>query len=96
MTYKGKLSLVGAGPGDPDLITLKGIKALQTAGAVLYDALANPELLDYAPTDAPKIYVGKRVNNHRFTQQEINQMVVSNHLNISNGMLMKWKDMDFI
>lgn len=92
MTYKGKLSLVGAGPGDPELITLKGIKALKTAGAVLYDALANPDLLDYAPAEVPKIYVGKRANNHRFTQQEINQMVVSYAL--SHGHVVRLKGGD--
>ena len=56
---RGKLTVVGAGPGDVDLITLKGIKALQNADVVLYDALVSPELLEYAPV-AEKIFVGKR------------------------------------
>ena len=71
-----KLSLVGAGPGDPELITLKAIKALQTADVVLYDALANEELLNYAPATALKIYVGKRAGQHSQQQHEINQMIV--------------------
>ena len=50
-----KITLVGAGPGDIELITLKGINALKTADVVLFDALVNKELLDYAPKDAVKI-----------------------------------------
>ncbi|MEO0339094.1 MAG: uroporphyrinogen-III C-methyltransferase [Bacteroidota bacterium] len=72
-----KISLVGAGPGDPDLITLKGYRTIQNANVILYDALANPALLEAAPAHAEKIYVGKRANNHRFTQDEINQMLVA-------------------
>lgn len=71
-----KLTLVGAGPGDPDLFTVKGIKALAEADVVLYDALANEELLEYAPTKALKIYVGKRAGNHHTVQAQINQMIV--------------------
>lgn len=71
-----KISLVGAGPGDPELITVKGLKALQSADVVLYDALSNPALLAEAPTSAIKVYVGKRANNHRYTQEEINLMIV--------------------
>ena len=66
-----KLTLVGAGPGDPDLLTIKGAKALAEADVVLYDALINDELLEYAPKSAIKIYVGKRRNNHRYAQDEI-------------------------
>ena len=55
-----KLTLVGAGPGDPGLITIKGVEALRMADVVLYDALANPTLLDHAPPHARKIFVGKR------------------------------------
>lgn len=71
-----KVTLVGAGPGDLELITLKGIRALQTADVVLYDALVNPDLLAYAPDEAPAIFVGKRYNQHAFTQDEINQIIV--------------------
>ena len=77
MNPRAKLTLVGAGPGDPDLITLKGVKALQSADVVLYDALINPELLDHAPK-AKKIFVGKRKGLHRFSQDEINQKIVEN------------------
>ena len=56
----GLLSLVGAGPGDPDLITLKAIKALKVADVVLYDALASEQLLEYCKPEAELIYVGKR------------------------------------
>ena len=67
-----KLTLVGAGPGDIDLITVKGVEAIGSADVILYDALVNPELLKYAPIDALKIYVGKRNNNHAYTQEQIN------------------------
>lgn len=71
-----KLSLVGAGPGDPDLITLKGVKALQSANCVLYDALANDALLEYVPKDAARIYVGKRAGEHKMPQEKINELIV--------------------
>jgi len=71
-----KLTVVGAGPGDSDLITLKGINALSEANVVLYDALINPELLNYAPVDALKVYVGKRNKNHTYTQEQINSKIV--------------------
>ena len=58
MKKQAKITLVGAGPGDPELITIKGLKALQSADVVLYDALSNPALLAEAPADALKIYVG--------------------------------------
>ncbi len=73
---KSKITLVGAGPGDPDLMTLKGWKALQHADVVLYDALVNPEILESAPENALRVYVGKRANNHRYPQEEINLMMV--------------------
>lgn len=71
-----KLTLVGAGPGDGELITLKGIKALQNADAVLYDALANDSLLDFAPKSAERLNVGKRKGFHYFSQDEINELIV--------------------
>lgn len=72
-----KLTLVGAGPGDAELITLKGIRAIQSADVVMYDALANDSLLDYAPQHALQLYVGKRKGDHYLKQSEINQLVVS-------------------
>ena len=77
MNPKAKLTLVGAGPGDPELITLKGINALKSANVILYDALINPVLLEHAP-QARKIFVGKRKGFHRYSQDEINQKIVEN------------------
>ncbi len=71
-----KITLVGAGPGDIELITLKGINALKTANVVLFDALVNKELLEYAPKDAIKVYVGKRNHQHAYTQDQINTLIV--------------------
>lgn len=71
-----RITLVGAGPGDPELITIKGVKAIATADVILYDALVNPELLKHAPADALKIYVGKRNNQHTYTQDQINLLLV--------------------
>ena len=73
--YNGKLTVVGAGPGDVDLITLKGIKALGTADVVLYDALVDTQLLEYAP-DAEKIFVGKRKGCYAYQQDQINELIV--------------------
>jgi uroporphyrin-III C-methyltransferase len=72
-----KLTLIGAGPGDPDLITLKGIKALQKAKVVLYDALVHPSILDYCPIDCLKIHVGKRFGKVSCGQDEINKLIVA-------------------
>ncbi len=71
-----RLTLLGAGPGDEELITLKGINALKTADVILYDALANPELLKYAPEKALKIFVGRRAGQHYLQQNEINYQIV--------------------
>ena len=71
-----KLTVVGAGPGDPDLITLKGIKALQAAKVVLYDALVNKMLLMHCSSDVECIYVGKRKGYCRYPQSEINRLIV--------------------
>ncbi len=71
-----KLTLVGAGPGDPDLITVKGIRALQQADVVMYDALVHPDLLDYCRPDALKVYVGKRRGAYSCVQEDINPLIV--------------------
>ena len=71
-----KLTVVGAGPGDVELITLKAIKALENADVVLYDALVNEELLQYA-TQAEIVFVGKRLGCHAYTQDQINELIVS-------------------
>lgn len=70
------VTLVGAGPGDPDLITLKGIKAIKGADVILYDALVNEELLDYAKESCTKIYVGKRAERMSTSQDYINKLLV--------------------
>tara|TARA_R110002050_G_scaffold179118_3_gene312380 strand:- start:14620 stop:15414 length:795 start_codon:yes stop_codon:yes gene_type:complete len=72
----GLLTVIGAGPGDPELITLKAIKALQVADVVLYDALVNPELLKYA-ANAELIFVGKRKGCYAYQQEQINELIVS-------------------
>jgi len=71
-----RISLVGAGPGDPDLISVKGLRSIQQADVILYDALVNPVLLEEAPTGSLKIYVGKRAGNHSYSQDSINQLMV--------------------
>jgi uroporphyrin-III C-methyltransferase len=76
MISPGIVYLVGAGPGDPDLITVKGLKCLQTADVVIYDRLANPALLDYAPLWAERIYAGKEPQRHRLSQEKINDLLI--------------------
>lgn len=73
---KSTLYLVGAGPGDPELITLKAIRILSDADVVLYDALANPDLLRYCKSDAELVFVGKRYGCHALSQSEINDLIV--------------------
>ncbi|KAI9451185.1 uroporphyrin-III C-methyltransferase [Russula earlei] len=70
------LSLVGAGPGDPELITLKAIRTLEKADVVLYDALANDALLQYVQPGCIRRFVGKRFGCHALSQQEINDLIV--------------------
>lgn len=78
MSHKNpKLTIVGAGPGDVELITLKAIKALENADVVLYDALINEELLQYANKNAVIQFVGKRIGCHAYTQDQINELIVS-------------------
>jgi uroporphyrin-III C-methyltransferase len=74
--HKGRLTVVGAGPGDIELITLKAIKALENADVVLYDALVNEELLDYAK-NAELIFVGKRKGCYAYQQEQINELIIS-------------------
>lgn len=71
------LTIVGAGPGDIDLITLKAIKAIESADVILYDALINEALLKYAAADAELIFVGKRRGCYAFQQDQINDLIVS-------------------
>jgi len=87
-----KLTLVGAGPGDPELITLKAIKAIKNADVILYDALANEELLEYASQNAIKQFVGKRYGCHALSQKEINDLIISNALAHGNVVRLKGGD----
>lgn len=72
---KNKITIVGAGPGDIDLITVKGLNAVKSAAVILYDALVNEDLLSYAPS-AKHIFVGKRKGFKVYQQEEINQLMV--------------------
>ncbi len=72
----GRISIVGAGPGAADLITLRGLKSLREADAVFYDALISPELLAEAPAHAEKVYVGKRCGHHHVEQQQIIALII--------------------
>lgn len=87
-----KLTLVGAGPGDPELITLKAVNALAYANVVLYDSLANKALLNHAPASVLKIFVGKRKGKHSLTQDEINKLIVKYALLFGNVVRLKGGD----
>jgi uroporphyrin-III C-methyltransferase len=91
-TVEPKITLVGAGPGDPDLLTLKGVKALQTADVVLYDALVNEALLNYAPDNAIKVYVGKRSGDESFSQELVNKLMIDYALNYGHVVRLKSGD----
>ncbi len=73
---KPEISIVGAGPGDPELLTLKAARKLASADVVLYDALANHEILSMTKPSCIQVYVGKRASNHKYPQEEINKMMV--------------------
>ncbi|MGH8014281.1 MAG: uroporphyrinogen-III C-methyltransferase, partial [Candidatus Binataceae bacterium] len=78
MNKRGKVYLVGAGPGAPDLITVRGAEAIRQSDVVVYDYLASPELLRLAPAGAELTYVGKRGGSqHHFTQDEINRLLIA-------------------
>ena len=87
-----KLTVVGAGPGDVDLITVKAIKVLKTADVVLYDALVNEELLNYINPDAEKVFVGKRRGCYKYQQEQINELIVIRAK--SNGHVVRLKGGD--
>src|SRR5947207_10465022 len=73
----GSVWLVGAGPGDPELLTIKALKALQRADVVIHDGLVSDEVLDLAPAAARRISVAKRKSRHSYAQDEINRMLVA-------------------
>ncbi len=72
----GMVYIVGGGPGDPGLITVKGLNSLRRADVVLYDRLSSPELLNEAPSHAELIDVGKEPKRHRRSQKEINDLLI--------------------
>ncbi|MGG6232373.1 uroporphyrinogen-III C-methyltransferase [Tenacibaculum sp. SDUM215027] len=92
MKNQPKLTVVGAGPGDADLITLKAIKALEQADVVLYDALVNNDLLGYVNPNAELIFVGKRRGCYRYQQEQINELIVAR--GFSHGHVVRLKGGD--
>jgi uroporphyrinogen III methyltransferase/synthase len=73
---QGIVYIIGAGPGDPGLITLRGIKCLQAADVIVYDHLVSTDILAFARKDAKRVYAGKRGGNHTIPQEEINRILV--------------------
>lgn len=87
-----RITLVGAGPGDPELITMKGANALKNADVILYDALVNEGVLDYAGPNAIKVYVGKRSGEHSYGQDAINKLMIDYALNYGHVVRLKGGD----
>ena len=75
--HDGEVFLVGAGPGDPELLTLRAMKLIECADVVLYDNLVSDAILDLIPPTVERIYVGKRRANHALRQEEINELLVA-------------------
>jgi uroporphyrin-III C-methyltransferase len=88
----GKVKLVGAGPGDPELISIKGMNAIQAADVILYDALVCPQLIQQTTSSCKRIYVGKRRSKKEFSQEEINQLLVYYALRFANVVRLKGGD----
>jgi len=75
-TPSGCVYLIGAGPGDPELLTLRAVRLLQRADVVVYDNLVSADVLDFLPVGAERIYAGKRRNEHTMRQEQINALLV--------------------
>lgn len=86
--------LVGAGPGDPELITLKAIKVLNKADTVIYDRLANEKILEHVPNNTKLIYVGKKAGEHYRKQEEINEIIINEAKNKANEIIVRLKGGD--
>jgi uroporphyrin-III C-methyltransferase len=82
----GKVYLVGAGPGDPGLLTVRGLELLRTTPVIVYDQLVNPALLDEAGSETIKIFVGKRAGRHCIAQEEINGVLIA-HAQLGHDVL---------
>ena len=89
---KGKVFLTGAGPGDPELLTLKARRCIESADVVIYDYLANEKFLAYAPAHAEIIYVGKKGGDHTMKQTDINQLIIDRALKGKNVVRLKGGD----
>jgi uroporphyrin-III C-methyltransferase/precorrin-2 dehydrogenase/sirohydrochlorin ferrochelatase/uroporphyrin-III C-methyltransferase len=76
VTDKGKVYLVGAGPGDPDLLTVKAMRLIQEADVIIYDRLVSSEIMQTVPRHVARIYVGKATCKHTLKQEEINRLLV--------------------
>lgn len=87
-----KITLAGAGPGDVDLLTIKALKAIQSADVILYDSLANPEILEFAKTDVVLMNVGKQLGMYLFSQDEINKLIVEHALEFGHVVRLKGGD----
>lgn len=87
-----KVTLVGAGPGHPDLITIAGLKAIERADIILYDALVHPDLLKYAPSSCHVVFVGKRNRIKQYEQSEINELLYDYAMCHSNVIRLKGGD----
>ena len=74
--FRPRVSIVGSGPGDPELLTIKGLRAIQSADVILYDALSGMEVLEYARPGTRKIFVGKRCGKHSVNQPDINALML--------------------
>lgn len=92
MRENGKVWLVGAGPGDSGLLTVKGKEVMEEADVIVYDALVSVEILSLLPTDIEKINVGKRANNHKAAQEMINQILLEQALMGKNVVRLKGGD----
>ena len=88
----GTVSLVGGGPGDPGLITVKGLQALREADCIIYDRLSSPELLDEAKPGCELIYAGKADHRHTMEQEEINRLLTEKSMRYENTVRLKGGD----
>lgn len=88
----GKVFLVGGGPGDPGLITVKGLQAVREADCIIYDRLVSPELLEEAKDGCEKIYVGKASHHHTMRQEEINRLLVEKSMKYAKVVRLKGGD----